>query len=96
MQALDGFYGNNPGQKQQQHAIGVSSQDFQALITKGALFIRLAAAVARGHPFGAAGAVLVARLFTRMARTKGEGPKLGVATLGVRGGMGLAAAFEAV
>jgi acetyl-CoA C-acetyltransferase len=53
-------------------------------------------AVARGHPFGAAGAVLVARLFTRMARSKEEGPRLGMATLGVRGGMGLAAAFEAV
>lgn len=53
-------------------------------------------AVARGHPYGAAGAVLVSRLFTRMARSNGEGPKLGVATLGVLGGMGLAAAFEAV
>jgi len=53
-------------------------------------------AVARGHPFGAAGAVLVARLFTRMIRAQDEGPKLGIATLGVMGGMGLAAAFEAV
>ena len=53
-------------------------------------------AIARGHPFGAAGAVLVSRLFTRMARGDAEGPKLGVAALGVMGGMGLAAAFEAV
>lgn len=53
-------------------------------------------AVARGHPLGAAGAVLVARLFTRMARGEAAGPKLGVATLGVMGGMGLAAMFEAV
>jgi acetyl-CoA C-acetyltransferase len=53
-------------------------------------------AIARGHPYGAAGAVLVSRLFTRMARSEGEGPKLGVATLGVLGGMGLAAAFERV
>ena len=53
-------------------------------------------AIARGHPFGAAGAVLVARLFTRMARAKSAGPRLGVATLGVMGGMGMAAAFEAV
>lgn len=53
-------------------------------------------AIARGHPFGAAGAVLVARLFTRMARGTADGPKLGVATLGALGGMGLAAAFEAV
>lgn len=53
-------------------------------------------AVARGHPFGAAGAVLIARLFTRMARTEADRPKLGVATLGVLGGMGLSAAFESV
>lgn len=53
-------------------------------------------AVARGHPYGAAGAVLVTRLFTRMARSDGKGPQLGVAALGVLGGMGLAALFEAV
>jgi len=53
-------------------------------------------AIARGHPFGAAGAVLVSRLFTRMARGESKGPELGVATLGVLGGMGLAALFEAV
>jgi len=54
-------------------------------------------AIARGHPFGAAGAVLVARLFTRMARSQDENtPKLGAVTLGVIGGMGLAAVFEAV
>jgi acetyl-CoA C-acetyltransferase len=53
-------------------------------------------AIARGHPLGAAGAVLVARLFTRMARTEEKRPKLGVAALGAQGGMGLAAMFEAV
>jgi acetyl-CoA C-acetyltransferase len=53
-------------------------------------------AIARGHPFGAASAVLVARLFTRMVRGEEKGPRLGVATLGVAGGMGLAALFEAV
>jgi len=54
-------------------------------------------AIARGHPFGAAGAVLVTRLFTRMARNKdAKGPELGVATLGVVGGMGVAALFESV
>ncbi|MEE8309615.1 MAG: hypothetical protein V3R34_04380, partial [Hyphomicrobium sp.] len=54
-------------------------------------------AIARGHPFGAASAVLVTRLFTRMARGKdNNGPELGVATLGVFGGMGLAALFESV
>jgi len=53
-------------------------------------------AIARGHPYGAAGAVLVARLFARMARGDEAGPRLGVATLGALGGMGLAALFEAV
>jgi acetyl-CoA C-acetyltransferase len=53
-------------------------------------------AIARGHPYGAAGAVLVTRLFTRMARGDDKNPCLGVAALGVLGGMGLAALFEAV
>ncbi len=53
-------------------------------------------ALARGHPFAAASSVLVARLFTRMARGESKGPSLGIATLGVAGGMGLAALFEAV
>jgi len=53
-------------------------------------------AIARGHPFAASSSVLVTRLFTRMARGESDGPKLGVATLGVAGGMGLAALFEAV
>ncbi len=54
-------------------------------------------AIARGHPLGAASAILVTRLFTRMVRAQEEGaPRLGIATLGVVGGMGLAALFEAV
>jgi acetyl-CoA C-acetyltransferase len=55
-------------------------------------------AVVRGHPLGAAGAVLVVRLFTAMARAKnGAGPhRYGIAALGTIGGMGLAALFEAV
>ncbi len=53
--------------------------------------------IARGHPMGAAGAVLVVRLFTRMARaTKAERAKFGVAVLGARGGQGTAALFETV
>jgi len=52
-------------------------------------------AIARGHPFAAAGSVLIARLFTRMARSQ-QGASLGAATLGVAGGMGVAALFEAV
>ncbi len=51
-------------------------------------------AIVRGHPFGAAGAVLVVRLFTHMIRGEGPNlPKYGLATLGTVGGMGLAALF---
>jgi acetyl-CoA C-acetyltransferase len=55
-------------------------------------------AIVRGHPLGAAGAVLVTRLFTRMIRTrKGRAaPAYGAVTLGAIGGMGLAAVFEAL
>jgi acetyl-CoA C-acetyltransferase len=54
-------------------------------------------AVARGHPLGAAGAVLVTRLFTRLVRSPGaDAPRYGVATLGTFGGLGLAALFEAI
>lgn len=52
-------------------------------------------AVVRGHPFGAAGAVLVARLFTRMVRAReADTPRRGLAALGTLGGMGMAALFE--
>jgi len=53
-------------------------------------------AIARGHPFAAASSVLVTRLFTRLARGESKGGALGIATLGVAGGMGTAALFEAV
>lgn len=54
-------------------------------------------AVARGHPFGAAGAVLVARLFTRMVRaTQAPPAATGLAMLGAFGGQGLAALFQRV
>ena len=57
-------------------------------------------AIARGHPFGAAGAVLVVRLFSTLvrqaaARANGEGG-LGLATLSAIGGLGAAALFQAV
>ncbi len=52
-------------------------------------------AIARGHPLGAAGAVLVARLFTRMVRNQAaDRPRKGVAVLGARGGLAMAALFE--
>lgn len=51
-------------------------------------------AIARGHPYGAAGAVLVTRLFSRMVRaSSGPHPQVGIAVLGAFGGQGLAAAF---
>lgn len=57
-------------------------------------------AVVRGHPYGAAGAVLAVRLFTHMVRggdngsSNGHRAALGLAALGTMGGMGLAALFE--
>jgi acetyl-CoA C-acetyltransferase len=54
-------------------------------------------AIARGHPLGAAGPVLVTRLFTRMIRKPvGEAPQFGAVALGTLGGIGLAALFERV
>ncbi|ARI77359.1 thiolase family protein [Halobacillus mangrovi] len=48
-------------------------------------------AIALGHPYGASGAILVSRLFHEM---KSGDLKRGLATLGIGGGMGLAALFE--
>lgn len=54
-------------------------------------------AIVRGHPLGAASAVLVVRLFTRLVRhSQSRRSPFGAATLGVIGGMGVAALFEAV
>jgi acetyl-CoA C-acetyltransferase len=54
-------------------------------------------AVARGYPLGAASAVSVVRLFTRLVRSAVR-PKLpfGAVTQGAVGGLGVAALFEAV
>jgi len=48
-------------------------------------------AIALGHPYGASGAVLVIRLFSRMVRTCNAG--FGLAMLAAAGGLGVAAAF---
>lgn len=48
-------------------------------------------AIAIGHPYGASGAILVARLCTEMKRLRG---KRAIATLGIAGGLGLATLFE--
>lgn len=51
-------------------------------------------AIALGHPWGASGAVLMVRLFSRMVRR--DGPRYGLATLGIGGGMGIATLVERV
>jgi acetyl-CoA C-acetyltransferase len=50
----------------------------------------------RDSPYGASGAVLVARLFTRLVRNRQrtEGRR-GLALVGAAGGLGVAALFEA-
>jgi len=49
-------------------------------------------ALALGHPYGASGAVLVVRLFTRLVRERSFG--LGLAMLAAAGGLGVASIFE--
>ena len=52
-------------------------------------------AIARGHPFGAAGALVVVRLFSQLVRTTdAASPQFGVATQGAVGGLGVAALFS--
>jgi acetyl-CoA C-acetyltransferase len=59
-------------------------------------------AIARGHPFGAAGAVLIVRLFSLLVRRAAAdtrspiGGAMGLAALSAIGGLGSAALFEAV
>lgn len=54
---------------------------------------RQGGALALGHPFGASGAVLVTRLFHQMRERPGA---LGLAMIGIGGGMGITAAFRAI
>ncbi|GAA4613221.1 acetyl-CoA C-acyltransferase [Saccharopolyspora hordei] len=51
-------------------------------------------AIALGHPWGASGAVLVVRLFSRMVRS--GGPRTGLAALSSGGGLGVATMWERV
>lgn len=56
-------------------------------------------ALALGHPWGATGAVLLVRLFTRMVRQVAGGhrpPGLGLAAAAIGGGMGIACLVESV
>lgn len=52
--------------------------------------------IVRGHALAASGAILVVRLFSRMARGQGaDAPRYGIAAQGTIGGMGIAALFAA-
>ena len=52
-------------------------------------------AIALGHPYGASGAIMVTRLFSQLlAEPDGDG--FGLAMLGIAGGLGLSALFQAV
>ncbi|MBB4195435.1 acetyl-CoA C-acetyltransferase [Rhizobium aethiopicum] len=54
-------------------------------------------AIALGHPFGASGAILVTRLYGQLIRRDGWAPgTTGLAMIGIGGGIGLTALFEAV
>ncbi|WP_041679355.1 thiolase family protein [Rhizobium etli] len=54
-------------------------------------------AIALGHPFGASGAILVTRLYGQLIRGDGWTPgATGLAMIGIGGGIGLTALFEAV
>ncbi|GAA3072011.1 thiolase family protein [Streptosporangium carneum] len=53
-------------------------------------------ALALGHPWGATGAVVVTRLFSRLVRSGAPSGTLGLATAAVGGGLGVAALFEVV
>ncbi|MDC7745603.1 thiolase family protein [Rhizobium binxianense] len=54
-------------------------------------------ALALGHPFGASGAILVSRLYSQLVRGDGWLPAAtGLAMIGIGGGVGLTALFEAV
>ncbi|NRQ35493.1 thiolase family protein [Nonomuraea sp. NN258] len=53
-------------------------------------------ALALGHPWGASGAVVVTRLFSRLVRGGAAPGTLGLAAAAVGGGLGVAALFEVV
>ncbi|PDT34593.1 acetyl-CoA C-acyltransferase [Rhizobium sp. M10] len=54
-------------------------------------------AIALGHPFGASGAVLVTRLYSQLVREDGSSSgATALAMIGIGGGIGLTALFEAV
>lgn len=52
-------------------------------------------AIALGHPYGASGAILVTRIYTQLIRGTLRGEALALAMLGIAGGLGLTALFQA-
>ena len=57
----------------------------------------LGGALAYGHPYGASGAILVVRLFTRLVRNNtGSASRRGVAMIAAAGGVGTAALFHSL
>lgn len=56
----------------------------------------LGGALAYGHPYGASGAVLVVRLFTRLTGQPESGAQTGLALIAGAGGIGTAAQFQCV
>lgn len=59
-----------------------------------ALVCRQGGAIARGHPWGASGAMLLVRLFSQLVRA--DGGRRGIATCAVGGGQGVAMLVERV
>ncbi len=66
-------------------AIELAALDEQSVCSDGG-------AIGYGHPWGASGAVLLVRLFSRMVRA--DGPRLGVAACAIGGGLGMAMLLE--
>ncbi|QFY09475.1 acetyl-CoA C-acyltransferase [Nonomuraea phyllanthi] len=69
-------------------ALGLDALDGRVCADGGAL--------ALGHPWGASGAVVVTRLFSRLVRVDAPPGTLGLAAAAVGGGLGVAALFEVV
>jgi acetyl-CoA C-acetyltransferase len=68
--------------------LGIADDDPRVCADGGAL--------ALGHPWGASGAVVVVRLFSRLVRAGAPAGTLGVAAASVGGGLGVAALVEVV
>lgn len=68
--------------------LGIRDDDLRVSADGGAL--------ALGHPWGASGAIVVVRLFSRLVRAGAPSGTLGVAAASIGGGMGIAVVVEVV